>query len=85
MFKGTTILAVRRDKKVALGGDGQVTFQNTIMKQRASKVRRLYKGRILAGFAGGVADALTLFEKFEKKIDQYQGNLSRASLELAKE
>jgi len=85
LFKGTTILAVRRDKKVALGGDGQVTFQNTIMKQRASKVRRLYKGRILAGFAGGVADALTLFEKFEKKIDQYQGNLSRASLELAKE
>jgi len=85
LFKGTTILAVRRDKKVALGGDGQVTFQNTIMKQRANKVRRLYKGRILAGFAGGVADALTLFEKFEKKIDQYQGNLSRASLELAKE
>lgn len=85
MFRGTTILAVRRDKKVALGGDGQVTFQNVIMKQRANKVRKLYKGRVLAGFAGTVADALTLFEKFEKKIDQYQGNLSRAALELAKE
>ncbi len=85
MFQATTILAVRRGKKVALAGDGQVTFQNVIMKQRANKVRRLYKGNVLAGFAGGVADALTLFEKFEKKIDQYQGNLSRAALELAKE
>ena len=85
MFQATTILAVRRGKKVALAGDGQVTFQNVIMKQRANKIRRLYKGNVLAGFAGGVADALTLFEKFEKKIDQYQGNLSRAALELAKE
>jgi len=85
LFQATTILAVRRGKKVALAGDGQVTFQNVIMKQRANKVRRLYKGNVLAGFAGGVADALTLFEKFEKKIDQYQGNLSRAALELAKE
>jgi len=85
LFQATTILAVRRGKKVALAGDGQVTFQNVIMKQRANKIRRLYKGNVLAGFAGGVADALTLFEKFEKKIDQYQGNLSRAALELAKE
>jgi len=85
LFKGTTILAVRKGNKVALGGDGQVTFQNIIMKQKANKVRKLYKGNIVAGFAGGVADALTLFEKFEKKIDQYQGNLSRAALELAKE
>ncbi|MBE0478137.1 ATP-dependent protease subunit HslV [Candidatus Aerophobetes bacterium] len=85
MFRGTTILAVRRNGKVALGGDGQITFQNIVMKQRANKVRTLYKGKILAGFAGAVADALTLFEKFEKKIEQYQGNLPRAALELAKE
>jgi len=85
LFKGTTILAVRRNGKVALGGDGQVTFQNIVMKQKANKVRKLYRGKVLAGFAGAVADALTLFEKFEKKIEQYQGNLSRASLELAKE
>lgn len=85
MFKGTTILAVRRGNQVALAGDGQVTFQNIIMKHRANKLRRLYGGNVLAGFAGGVADALTLFEKFEKKLDQYQGNISRAALELAKE
>jgi len=85
LFRRTTILAVRKSGKVALGGDGQVTFQNIIMKQKANKVRKLYKGKILAGFAGAVADALTLFEKFEKKIEQYQGNLSRAALELAKE
>ena len=85
MIQGTTILAARKGNAVALGGDGQVTFQNTILKQRANKVRRLYQGKVLAGFAGAVADALTLFEKFEKKIEQYQGNLSRAALELAKE
>ena len=85
MFKGTTILAVRKGNKVALGGDGQITFENMIMKQRANKVRKLYRGKVLAGFAGAVADALTLFEKFEKKIEQYQGNLQRGALELAKE
>lgn len=85
MFKGTTILAVRRNAQIALGGDGQITFQNMVIKRKANKIRRLYKGNVLAGFAGAVADALTLFEKFEKKIEQYQGNLSRAALELAKE
>ena len=85
MFKGTTILAVRNKGNVAIGGDGQVTFENIVMKQKANKIRRLYKGKVLAGFAGAVADALTLFEKFEKKIEQYQGNLPRASLELAKD
>jgi len=85
MFRSTTILAVRDKNKVAIGGDGQVTFENMIMKHKAQKIRKLYKGRVLAGFAGAVADALTLFEKFEKKIEQYQGNLSRATLELAKD
>jgi len=85
MFRSTTILAVRDKDKVAIGGDGQVTFEKMIMKNKAQKVRKLYKGRVLAGFAGAVADALTLFEKFEKKAEQYQGNISRASLELAKE
>lgn len=85
MFRSTTILAVRDKNSVAIGGDGQVTFENIIMKHKAQKIRKLYKGRVLAGFAGAVADALTLFEKFEKKIEQYQGNLSRATLELAKD
>ena len=85
MFRSTTILAVRDKDKVAIGGDGQVTFEKMIMKNKAQKIRRLYKGKVLAGFAGAVADALTLFEKFEKKAEQYQGNISRASLELAKE
>jgi len=85
MIHSTTILAVRDKDKVAIGGDGQVTFENIIMKQRAQKIRKLYRGTVLAGFAGAVADALTLFEKFEKKIEQYQGNLARASLELAKD
>jgi len=85
MFRSTTILAVRDKDKVAIGGDGQVTFEKMIMKSKAQKVRKLYKGKILAGFAGAVADALTLFEKFEKKAEQYQGNISRTSLELAKE
>jgi len=85
MIHSTTILAVRGKERVAMGGDGQITFQNIIMKHQANKIRSLYKGKVLAGFAGGVADALTLFEKFEKKIEQYRGNLSRAALELAKD
>lgn len=85
MIRSTTILAVRDKDKVAIAGDGQVTFENIVMKHKAQKIRRLYKGRVLAGFAGAIADALTLFERFEKKIEQYQGNLARASLELAKD
>jgi len=81
----TTILAVRDKGRVAIGGDGQVTMEKIIVKHKAQKIRRLYKGKVLAGFAGAIADALTLFEKFEKKIEQYQGNLPRASLELAKD
>ncbi|MBI2796207.1 MAG: ATP-dependent protease subunit HslV [Gemmatimonadetes bacterium] len=84
-FRATTILAVRRDGKVALGGDGQVTVGDTIMKANAQKVRLLGNGRVLAGFAGAAADAFTLFEKFEEKLERYPGNLSRASVELAKE
>ena len=85
MIRSTTILAVRDKDKVAIAGDGQVTFENIVMKHKAQKIRRLYKGRVLAGFAGAIADALTLFERFEKKVEQYQGNLARASLELAKD
>lgn len=85
MIRSTTILAVRDKDKVAIAGDGQVTFENIVMKHKAQKIRRLYKGRVLAGFAGAIADALTLFERFEKKIEQYQGNLARASLELVKD
>lgn len=85
MLKATTILAVRKGNEVALGGDGQVTFRNMVMKKKANKVRKVYKGEVIAGFAGGVADALTLFEKFEKRLDQYQGNITRAALELAKD
>jgi ATP-dependent HslUV protease subunit HslV len=85
MIRSTTILAVRDKDKVAIAGDGQVTFENIVMKHKAQKIRRLYKGRVIAGFAGAIADALTLFERFEKKIEQYQGNLARASLELAKD
>ena len=84
-IKATTILAVRREGKVALGGDGQVTFGDTIMKSSAQKVRKLRDGKVLAGFAGSVADAFTLFEKFEEKLERYPGNLSRAAVELAKE
>jgi ATP-dependent HslUV protease subunit HslV len=80
----TTILAVRRDGVLALGGDGQVTLGNTIMKGNARKVRRLYDGKVLAGFAGGTADAFTLFERFEGKLTKY-GNLTRAAIELAKD
>jgi len=83
-FDGTTIVSVRRDGSVAVGGDGQVTLGNTIMKGNARKVRRLADGRVLAGFAGGTADAFTLFELFEDKLTQY-GNLSRAAIELAKD
>jgi len=84
-LRSTTILAVRDKDRVAIGGDGQVTLEKIIVKHKAQKIRRLYKGKVLAGFAGAIADALTLFEKFEKKIEQYQGNLPRASLELAKD
>jgi ATP-dependent HslUV protease, peptidase subunit HslV len=84
-FHATTILAVRRDGRVALGGDGQVTMGDVIAKSSATKVRKLRDGRILAGFAGSVADAFTLFEKFEEKLERYPGNLSRAAVELAKE
>ncbi|MHB8572257.1 MAG: ATP-dependent protease subunit HslV [Candidatus Dormibacteria bacterium] len=82
---GTTILAVRRDGKVAIAGDGQVTIGDVVMKHRAQKVRRLFNERIIAGFAGSVADAFTLFDKFEAQLDKHQGNLLRASVELAKE
>jgi ATP-dependent HslUV protease subunit HslV len=82
---GTTILAVRRDGRVALGGDGQVSFGNTVMKSNARKVRRLYKEQVLAGFAGGTADAFTLFERFEAKLEKHQGHLTRSAVELAKD
>jgi ATP-dependent HslUV protease, peptidase subunit HslV len=84
-FHATTILAVRRDGRVALGGDGQVTMGDVVTKSQAVKIRRLREGKILAGFAGSVADAFTLFEKFEEKLERYPGNLSRAAVELAKE
>jgi ATP-dependent HslUV protease subunit HslV len=80
----TTILAVRRDGRLALGGDGQVTLGNTVMKGNARKVRRLFDGKVLAGFAGGTADAFTLFERFEGKLQKF-GNLTRAAIELAKD
>ena len=83
--RATTILAVRRDGKVALGGDGQVTVGETVMKSNATKVRTLRGGKLLAGFAGAAADALTLFEKFEEKLERYPGNLPRAAVELAKD
>src|SRR5688500_11512129 len=84
-FHGTTILSVRRERTVALGGDGQVTLGNVVVKGGAKKVRRLYQERILAGFAGGTADAFTLFERFEAKLDKHQGNLMRSAVELAKD
>jgi ATP-dependent HslUV protease subunit HslV len=83
-FHGTTIVSVRRDGRVAIGGDGQVTLGDKVMKSNARKVRRLNNGRVLAGFAGGAADAFTLFEYFEHKLEQY-GNLTRAAIELAKD
>lgn len=84
-FHATTILAVRRDGKVALGGDGQVTMGETVMKGSAQKVRKLRDGKVLAGFAGSVADAFTLFEKFEEKLERFPSNLPRAAVELAKD
>ncbi|MDG1987639.1 MAG: ATP-dependent protease subunit HslV [Halieaceae bacterium] len=83
-FRGTTILSVRRDGTVAIGGDGQVSLGNTILKGNAKKVRRLFKNKVLAGFAGGTADAFTLFELFEEQLEKYQGQLTRAAVELAK-
>ena len=82
---GTTILAVRRNGKTAIAGDGQVTVGATVMKHNAKKVRKMYNDKVLAGFAGATADAFTLFEKFEAKLDQYHGNLTRAAVELAKD
>ena len=84
-FHGTTILSVRRDGAVALGGDGQVTLGNVVVKATARKVRRLHDERVLAGFAGATADAFTLFERFEAKLDKHQGHLTRAAVELAKD
>jgi ATP-dependent HslUV protease subunit HslV len=85
VFHGTTILSVRRGRSVALGGDGQVTLGNVVVKASARKVRRLYHDRILAGFAGGTADAFTLFERFEAKLEKHQGHLLRSAVELAKD
>ncbi len=84
-YHGTTILSVRRGKQVAMGGDGQVTLGNIVIKASARKVRRLYQNKILAGFAGGTADAFTLFERFEAKLEKHQGNLVRSAVELAKD
>jgi ATP-dependent HslUV protease subunit HslV len=85
MFKGTTVLAVMGENSVAMGGDGQVTMGQTVMKGDARKVRRMYEGKVLAGFAGSTADAFALFEKFEGKLNEYGGDLARAAVELAKE
>jgi len=85
VFHGTTILSVRRGASVAMGGDGQVTLGNIIIKASARKVRRMYQDRILAGFAGATADAFTLFERFEAKLEKHQGNLLRSAVELAKD
>src|SRR5512147_1083984 len=85
VFHGTTIVSARRGQRVAMGGDGQVTLGNVVIKQTARKVRRLYHDRILAGFAGATADAFTLFERFEAKLEKHQGNLLRSAVELAKD
>jgi len=85
VFRGTTVVCIRRDGQVAIGSDGQVTMNDTIVKAQAEKVRTMMDGKILAGFAGSVADALTLFEKFEAKLERHPGNLARAAVELAKE
>ena len=84
-YRGTTILSVRRNGKVVIGGDGQVSMGNTVMKGNARKVRRLYHNQVIAGFAGGTADAFTLFERFEAKLEKYQGKLMRSAVELAKD
>src|SRR3970282_794045 len=85
MFKHTTILCVRHKGRVAMGSDGQVTRGTTVMKSHAKKLRKMYNEKVLGGFAGSTADALTLFEKFESKLEQYRGNLARAAVELAKD
>ncbi len=85
MFEGTTILALRHQGKVVLAGDGQVTMGQTVMKHKARKIRRMYHDQILAGFSGATADALTLFEKLEAKLEQFNGNLTRAAVEMAKD
>ncbi len=84
-FRGTTILSVRRDDSVVIGGDGQVSMGDTVMKGNAKKVRRLYHDKVIAGFAGGTADAFTLFERFEAKLEKHQGNLLKSAVELAKD
>ncbi len=84
-LRGTTIIGVKKGKKIAIGGDGQVTMGNTIMKATAQKIRTLSDGKVIAGFAGATADAFTLFDKFEAKLKEYKGNLKRAAVELAKE
>lgn len=84
-YRGTTILSYRRNGQVVIGGDGQVSLGNTVMKGNARKVRRLYNDQVIAGFAGGTADAFTLFERFEAKLEKHQGNLTRSALELAKD
>ena len=85
MIRSTTVICVRKDGKVALAGDGQVTLGETVIKQSARKIRRLYNGQILAGFAGSTADAFALFSRFETKLEEFRGNLPRAAVELAKE
>lgn len=85
MFQGTTVLCVRRDGQVAIGCDGQVTMGNTVLKHNAKKIRKLYDGRLVAGFAGATADAFTLFERFEEKVQAHRGNITRAAVELAKD
>lgn len=84
-YRGTTILAVRRNGKVVIGGDGQVSLGNTVMKGNARKVRRLYRDNVIAGFAGGTADAFTLFERFEAKLEKHQGHLTKSAVEMAKD
>lgn len=84
-FHGTTILCVRRNGKVALAGDGQITFGQTVLKHNAKKIRRMYNDKVIAGFSGATADALTLFEKFETKLEAHRGNIARAAVELAKD
>lgn len=84
-YRGTTIVCVRRNNKVVIGGDGQVSMGNTILKSNAKKVRRLYDNKVIAGFAGGTADAFTLFERFEAKLQEFHGHLTRAAVELAKD
>ena len=85
VIKGTTILCVRRNGKVAIGGDGQVTMGSTVLKHNARKIRKMYNEKLLAGFSGATADAFTLFEKFEGKLESYRGNITRAAVELAKD